>query len=77
MSFKAHRGIEGQVRSSHSGEAIPGARITIDGIISEATTTKNGFFRKILLPGQYYVSAVAEGYRTERKASYSGHLVVI
>ena len=57
-----HHGIGGIVKDSHSGEVIPEASVTIDGIPTETFTSQSGYFWRILLPGTYFVTASSEGY---------------
>ncbi|XP_023938075.2 carboxypeptidase D isoform X2 [Bicyclus anynana] len=58
-----HIGCRGFV-VDEAGVPIKNAQITIDGINHSVRTTEHGAYWRMLLPGQYNVTAVAAGYST-------------
>ena len=57
-----HMGVKGLVVDGHSGEAIPGAAVTVRDIDYEVKTTVNGEYWRLLLPGKYSLKVSAVGY---------------
>lgn len=57
-----HLGVKGVVTDEKTGEAIRGADVTIRDINYDVTTTLNGEYWRLLLPGKYSVLVSATGY---------------
>ncbi|XP_052799616.1 LOW QUALITY PROTEIN: carboxypeptidase D-like [Mya arenaria] len=57
-----HTGINGQVVDAETGEAIPGAVISVVNINHNITADKHGYFWRLLVEGQYRFQVVKEGY---------------
>lgn len=58
---QAHIGIKGFVRDK-DGKPIEKANVVVEGINHNVTTTANGEYWRLLLPGTYSVYAIAWGY---------------
>ncbi|XP_041971447.1 carboxypeptidase D-like isoform X2 [Aricia agestis] len=56
-------GIQGTV-VDENGEPVKNAQIMIEGIGHAVKTTHHGYFWRMLLPGQYNITAAAAGYET-------------
>ncbi|XP_011256547.2 carboxypeptidase D [Camponotus floridanus] len=61
---QAHIGIKGFVRSTDNDNPIERANIVIKGINHNITTTTDGEYWRLLLPGNYSVYATAWGYES-------------
>uniref|UniRef100_A0A667WLE9 Carboxypeptidase D n=1 Tax=Myripristis murdjan TaxID=586833 RepID=A0A667WLE9_9TELE len=59
---KVHIGVRGYVREAINGTALPDASIVVAGIKHDLTTGQYGDYYRLLLPGTYNISAVAQGY---------------
>ncbi|XP_063061672.1 carboxypeptidase D isoform X2 [Engraulis encrasicolus] len=59
---QAHIGVRGFVRDARNGAALPDVRILVAGINHNITTGRFGDYYRLLLPGNYNVTAMAEGY---------------
>ena len=62
--WRVHRGVKGYVLDS-SGNAIPGARISVDGRSWEVESARDGDYWRLLLEGEYILTASAVGYAPE------------
>ena len=58
-----HTGIKGDVIDADTNRPVPNARIEIRGNQKVIRSTKNGEFWRLLPPGEYVISATANGYR--------------
>ncbi len=58
--------IYGYVYSQSTGQAIPGATVTVEGVGS-TTTDSNGYYEITVDPGTYTVQASADGYYSSQK----------
>ncbi|XP_050552630.1 carboxypeptidase D isoform X1 [Spodoptera frugiperda] len=63
LSFieQAHLGVTGVV-VDEAGEPVKNAQIKIEGNDHAVRTTEHGYYWRMLLPGQYNITAVASGY---------------
>ncbi|XP_039751750.1 carboxypeptidase D-like isoform X2 [Pararge aegeria] len=60
---QAHIGFRGFVMDE-AGVPVKNAQVTVEGINHSVRTTEHGAYWRMLLPGQYNVTAVAAGYST-------------
>lgn len=63
---QAHIGIKGFVRNRDNGNPIERANIVIEGINHNVTTTADGEYWRLLLPGTYSIYATAWGYESSK-----------
>lgn len=63
LTFMAqvHRGIKGVVRDNE-GNPIPNATVSVEGVNHDVKTGESGDYWRLLNPGEYRVTARAEGY---------------
>ncbi|XP_025253426.1 inactive carboxypeptidase-like protein X2 [Theropithecus gelada] len=69
---QVHRGIKGLVRDSH-GKGIPNAIISVEGVNHDIRTANDGDYWRLLNPGEYAVTAKAEGFTASTKNCMVGY----
>ncbi|XP_053574113.1 adipocyte enhancer-binding protein 1 [Bombina bombina] len=69
---QVHRGIKGTV-TDRQGEPIPNATISVAEINHDVMTASGGDYWRILNPGEYRVTARAEGYTQSTKVCNVGY----
>uniref|UniRef100_A0ACB8F991 Inactive carboxypeptidase-like protein X2 n=1 Tax=Sphaerodactylus townsendi TaxID=933632 RepID=A0ACB8F991_9SAUR len=69
---KVHRGIKGIVKDLH-GKGIPNAIISVEGVNHDIRTGTDGDYWRLLNPGEYMVTAKAEGYTASTKNCAVGY----
>ncbi|KAM9331518.1 putative carboxypeptidase X1 [Gastrophryne carolinensis] len=67
---QVHRGIKGVVRDKDSNQGIPEAVIVVDGLNHDIRTAVDGDYWRLLNPGDYEVTAKAEGYHPSTKSCH-------
>ena len=67
MGSVIEKGVKGTVKDT-AGNPISKAKIMVDGIRHNITSTSNGWYWRLLVPGQYTIRAVAKGYVAEKKS---------
>ena len=68
LSFieQVHKGVKGRIRDS-SGKVVGKAKVVVEGIAHNVTSSENGDYWRLLIPGKYNIEVVAKGYVTARK----------
>jgi len=56
-----HIGINGQVVDAETGDPVPGAIISVEGINKNITADQNGYFWRLLVEGKYHLHVFKEG----------------
>ncbi|KAH3886675.1 hypothetical protein DPMN_010688, partial [Dreissena polymorpha] len=59
---QVHIGVNGQVVDGQTGEVIPGAEISVQGIGKNITTDSHGYFWRLLVKGDYLITVTKTGY---------------
>uniref|UniRef100_A0A671YJZ1 AE binding protein 1a n=1 Tax=Sparus aurata TaxID=8175 RepID=A0A671YJZ1_SPAAU len=74
LSFieQVHRGIKGVVRDVE-GTALPNATVTVEGIRHDVKTAVGGDYWRLLNPGEYRVTAKADGYTPQTRLCMVGY----
>ncbi|KAM9337830.1 adipocyte enhancer-binding protein 1 [Symphorus nematophorus] len=74
LSFieQVHRGIKGIVRDVE-GNPLPNATITVEGIRHDVKTAVGGDYWRLLNPGEYRVTAKADGYTPQTRLCMVGY----
>ncbi|XP_037777657.1 carboxypeptidase D-like isoform X2 [Penaeus monodon] len=65
---KIHMGAKGVVTDSVTGEGIEGAKVSVEGVNYNVTTSSRGEYWRLLLPGTYTLVAKAYGYETAQES---------
>ncbi|XP_075429795.1 putative carboxypeptidase X1 isoform X1 [Ascaphus truei] len=76
---QVHRGIKGVVRDKDTEKGVPEAIIAVDGLNHDIRTAFDGDYWRLLNPGEYEVTAKAEGYHPSIKSchvSYEDHATI-
>ncbi|XP_042883422.1 carboxypeptidase D-like isoform X2 [Penaeus japonicus] len=63
----SHMGAKGVVTDSVTGEGIEGAKVSVEGVNYNVTTSSKGEYWRLLLPGTYTLVAKAFGYETAQE----------
>uniref|UniRef100_A0A3Q3WXZ1 Peptidase M14 domain-containing protein n=1 Tax=Mola mola TaxID=94237 RepID=A0A3Q3WXZ1_MOLML len=69
---QVHRGIRGIVKDQQ-GNAIANATVSVEGINHDVTTAPTGDYWRLLNPGEYRVTARAEGFSSVTKVCVVGY----
>ncbi|XP_061657445.1 adipocyte enhancer-binding protein 1 [Syngnathoides biaculeatus] len=74
LSFieQVHRGIKGVVKDVE-GNALANATISVEGIRHDIITASGGDYWRLLNPGEYRVTAKADGYTSETRLCVVGY----
>uniref|UniRef100_A0A8C4DPQ0 Adipocyte enhancer-binding protein 1 n=1 Tax=Dicentrarchus labrax TaxID=13489 RepID=A0A8C4DPQ0_DICLA len=74
LSFieQVHRGIKGVVRDVE-GNVLPNATISVEGIRHDVKTAVGGDYWRLLNPGEYRVTAKADGYTPQTRLCMVGY----
>ncbi|XP_073474245.1 probable carboxypeptidase X1 isoform X1 [Aquarana catesbeiana] len=67
---QVHRGIKGVVRDKDTGKGVPEAVIEVDGLNHHIRTALDGDYWRLLNPGDYEITAKAEGYHSSTKSCH-------
>ncbi|KAM4049765.1 putative carboxypeptidase X1 isoform 2-T2 [Anomaloglossus baeobatrachus] len=67
---QVHRGIKGVVRDKDTNQGVPEAVVMVDGINHDIRTAVDGDYWRLLNPGEYEVTAKAEGYHPSTKSCH-------
>ncbi|XP_059577189.1 probable carboxypeptidase X1 isoform X2 [Alligator mississippiensis] len=65
---QVHRGIKGVVRDKDTEDGIADAIISVDGVNHDIRTAFDGDYWRLLNPGEYEVTATAEGYHAATRS---------
>ncbi|XP_069832366.1 probable carboxypeptidase X1 isoform X2 [Dendropsophus ebraccatus] len=65
---QVHRGIKGVVRDKDTNQGVPEAVIVVDGLNHDIRAAVDGDYWRLLNPGEYEVTAKAEGYHPSTKS---------
>lgn len=60
--FQVHMGVRGYVKEAVNGAALINVSIVVAGIRHNLTTGNHGEYYRLLLPGTYNITAVAQGW---------------
>uniref|UniRef100_A0A7N6BWS8 Adipocyte enhancer-binding protein 1 n=1 Tax=Anabas testudineus TaxID=64144 RepID=A0A7N6BWS8_ANATE len=69
---QVHRGIKGVVKDTE-GNPLVNATISVEGIRHDVTTAAGGDYWRLLNPGEYRVTAKAEGYTPQTRLCLVGY----
>uniref|UniRef100_A0A3B1IZY2 AE binding protein 1a n=1 Tax=Astyanax mexicanus TaxID=7994 RepID=A0A3B1IZY2_ASTMX len=69
---QVHRGIKGVVRDTN-GTVIANATISVEGVKHDVKTASTGDYWRLLNPGEYRVTARAEGYSPQTRLCMVGY----
>ncbi|XP_057674693.1 adipocyte enhancer-binding protein 1 [Corythoichthys intestinalis] len=74
LSFieQVHRGIKGMVKDTE-GNALANATISVEGIRHDVITASGGDYWRLLNPGEYRVTAKADGYTPQTRLCMVGY----
>lgn len=74
LSFieQVHRGLKGMVRDTE-GNPLANATITVEGIRHDVRTVAGGDYWRLLNPGEYKVTAKADGYTPQTRLCMVGY----
>ncbi|XP_075037655.1 putative carboxypeptidase X1 [Mixophyes fleayi] len=76
---QVHRGVKGVVRDKDTDKGVPDAVIVVDGLNHDIRTAVDGDYWRLLNPGEYEVTAKAEGYHPSTKScrvTYEDHATI-
>ncbi|OCT96555.1 hypothetical protein XELAEV_18008761mg [Xenopus laevis] len=76
---QVHRGIKGVVRDKDTEKGISGAIIAVNELNHDIRTAVDGDYWRLLNPGEYEVTAKAEGYHPSTKScrvTYENHATI-
>uniref|UniRef100_A0A3Q0T1B8 Carboxypeptidase X, M14 family member 1 n=1 Tax=Amphilophus citrinellus TaxID=61819 RepID=A0A3Q0T1B8_AMPCI len=74
---QVHRGIKGVVRDKDTGAGIADAIIKVDDIDHHIRSVADGDYWRLLNPGEYRVTATAEGYLPSSPAELQGNVPLL